>query len=309
MISTTLKSLATQDPDLKIILIDDQSTDDTVLQAENLKLANLQIISGEPLPEGWSGKLWALEQSLAKVETDLVLLLDADIALKPDTLATLIQKLDMENLDFVSLMAQLKMESFWEKLLMPAFIHFFKLLYPFKLSNTGHPMVAAAAGGCILVKKHVLEETGAFGSLRSALIDDCSLARQARNKGKKTWIGLTHSAVSLRSYGQLSEIWNMVARTAYTQLRYSPLLLLLCTILMGITYLIPLLAIFTTPLLALLIILLLVIIYKPTIVYYNLPIVWVLTLPLAGVLYLLMTWSSALRYYQGQRSHWKGRKY
>ncbi len=309
VIKDTLSSLDDQLPDLKIILIDDQSTDETVQRARELSLKNLRIIHGKELPEGWSGKLWVLEQGLRETETELILLLDADIKLRPGTLQTLLNKLETDNLDFVSLMAQLKMENFWEKLLMPAFIYFFKLLYPFKLSNNGHPLVAAGAGGCILLKKDGLESIGGFASLKSALIDDCTLARSFREQGRSTWIGLTHSAISLRSYDHLSEIWNMVARTAYTQLRYSPLLLLLCTGLMILAYVVPLIALFTYPIPAFLIIALILMTYLPTVSYYNLNPLWIAGLPLAGFLYLLMTWTSTFRYYRGERSQWKGRSY
>ena len=153
VIKETLSSLTDQTPDLEIILIDDQSTDNTIELARSLSLQNLQIINGTDLPEGWSGKLWALEQGYREVNTALILLLDADIILKPGTVQALINRLEMDELDLISLMARLRMKNFWEKLLMPAFIYFFKLLYPFRLSNNGHPRIAAAAGGCILFIK------------------------------------------------------------------------------------------------------------------------------------------------------------
>ena len=313
MIKVTLSSLADQTPNIKIILVDDQSSDHTITQAHSLSLDNLNIIQGAELPEGWSGKLWALEQGLMKTnisnDSDFILLLDADIELKPGTLQALLLKLETDNLDLISLMAHLRMENFWEKLLMPAFIYFFKLLYPFSLSNKGHSQIAAAAGGCILLKREVLNEIGGFSSLRSALIDDCTLARKFRNHGKSTWIGLTHSAISIRPYVHLNEIWKMVARTAYTQLRYSPLLLLLCTVLMVLAYVIPLINLFYFPLLAIITLFTILISFLPVILYYNLNPLWVFGLPFAGFLYLLMTWTSGYHYHRGERSHWKGRSY
>ena len=309
VIKETLSSLVDQAPNLKIILIDDQSSDSTIEQARSLPLTNLQIINGTELPEGWSGKLWALEQGLNQVDTDLVLLLDADIKLKSGIIQTLASKLETDNLDFISLMAHLRMKNFWEKLLMPAFIYFFKLLYPFKLSNNGHPLITAAAGGCILLKTEILYDIGGFGSLKSALIDDCTLARKFRAQGKSTWIGLTHSALSLRPYDRLHEIWNMVARTAYTQLRYSVLLLLLCTGLMILAYIIPLISLIYFPFITILTLLILLATYCPVVLYYNLNPLWILGLPLAGLLYLLMTWTSAFRYYRGEKSRWKDRSY
>ncbi len=150
---------------------------------------------------------------------------------------------------------------------------------------------------------------GGFAALRSALIDDCTLAKKFRQQGSKTWIGLTHSAISLRPYDQLKDTWNMVARTAYTQLGYSPLLLLLCTILMGVAYLVPILSILKRPLVSLITLLLMAATYRPIVLYYNLSPFWILGLPVAGFLYLIMTWTSAIRYYSGERSQWKGRSY
>lgn len=305
----TLQSLHDQLGVDRIILIDDQSTDETVKTAQSLGLESLSIISGQPLPDDWSGKLWALEQGRQRVTTDWVLLLDADIALQPSTIAQLRVKANHESLDMLSLMAHLRMDSFWEKLLIPSFIYFFKLLYPFKLSNTGHPNVAAAAGGCVLIKRETLDQIGGFQSLKDALIDDCSLAKALRERNKKTWIGLTHSATSHRKYNELSEIWNMVARTAYSQLLYSPFLLVLCTLLMMVGYLIPLFLIIQFNFLGWVIITLMLYSFIPTIKYYKLPFLWLIGLPVSGIFYLLMTWTSAIRYHRGQRSQWKGRIY
>lgn len=179
VISQTLSSLAAQLPQPRIILVDDQSVDQTTQKARSLNLKNFILVDGKKLPAGWSGKLWALEQGFSQVKTDLVLLLDADIALKPGALSALLEKFESENLDFLSLMAELRMNSFWEKLLLPSYIYFFKLLYPFRLSNSGHPHVAAAAGGCILMKSEIIRELGGFASLRSSLIDDCTLAKKS----------------------------------------------------------------------------------------------------------------------------------
>lgn len=309
VISQTLSSLAAQDPPPHIILVDDQSSDQTIEIARSLNLNNLIIVHGEKLPAGWSGKLWALEQGFSHVQTDLVLLLDADIDLEPGTLSALLEKLESENLDFLSLMARLRMKSFWEKLLLPSYIYFFKLLYPFKLSNSGHPYIAAAAGGCLLTKSEIIREMGGFASLRSALIDDCTLAKNARGLGKSTWIGLTRSAVSLRTNDHLSDIWNMVARTAYTQLNYSPILLIVCSVLMFTAYIVPLILLVQFTWLGILILTLMLMTFVPVILYYNLNPVWIFGLPISGILYLLMTFTSAIRYFRGERSQWKGRTY
>ena len=318
VIGKTLVSLKTQDESLKIILINDQSSDDTSNIALRAELESLNIISGEPLPDGWSGKLWALEQGRKKVETEYILLLDADISLAPGTLASLLQKIESERLDLVSLMAFLRMISFWEILLMPAFIYFFKLLYPFHLSNASSnkmfsKYVAAAAGGCILIRRKALEQIDGFNSLKDSLIDDCTLAHKIKANGGQIWIGLTHSAVSHRRYDTLQTIWNMVARTAYTQLHYSPLLLAACTLVMIVVFVLPVISIFlpglTIKVIALLTLLIMVATYLPTLRFYGRHPAWSFALPFIGIIYLLMTWSSAIRHISGSGSSWKQRQY
>ena len=312
-IAATLSAIKAQATDIKVILVNDESTDNTLTEAESVQLDRLTIVNGKPLPEGWSGKLWALEQGRQHVDTPLLLLLDADIILKPGLIASVIAKADKEQLQLLSLMAFLKMESGWEKFLMPAFIFFFKLLYPFKLSNRPTSKIAAAAGGFILLNHQVLKELGGFSCIKHALIDDCSLASKVKQKGYKTWTGLTHSACSIRSYNTLSTIWQMVRRTAYTQLFYSPLLLMLCTALMLFAFLLPLLAlvhyqasIFYCGLFTLVI---QVLCYLPTLRYYDIPAYYALSLPFAGILYLLMTWDSAFQHYFASGASWKGRHY
>lgn len=313
VITDTLQAIVNESPDIRILLVDDQSTDQTVALARNIDSSSLTIFHGRPLPADWSGKLWALEQGYREVSSDYVLLLDADISLLPGTIAALIAKLENENLDFVSLMANLRMQTLWEQLLMPAFIFFFKLLYPFQLSNSGFPYVAAAAGGCILVKKQMLDKVDAFSSLKNTLIDDCALAGKIKTAGGHTWIGLTHSAISHRIYNTLESIWNMVSRTAYTQLRFSLPLLLLCSLLMCAAFIFPVLSL--NPLnplafaMALATLGIMVFCYLPVVNYYNLAPGWIATLPLAGLLFLLMTWTSAYRYYFSKGASWKERNY
>lgn len=313
-IADTLRALAAQGRGLRIVMVDDQSTDATAECARASGVQGLQIVSGKDLPAGWSGKLWALEQGRPRVRTAYVLLIDADIQMQPGMLATLREKMQREDLALVSLMAWLRMEHFWERLLLPAFVYFFKLVYPFALSNNPRiPRVAAAAGGCILLKTDVLEELGGFASLRDALIDDCTLARRVKARGHRTWIGLTHSVHSLRAYRRLSEIWDMVARTAFTQLHYSALLLLLVGLLMVSAFWVPVsaLAVGGMParLFALLALGAMALAYLPTLAYYRRSALWALALPLIGTLFLAMTVSSALRYWRGRRSSWKARVY
>lgn len=312
-IALTLAGVAAQGHLAKVILVDDQSTDGTADIARGLSLASLEIVAGAtPGPE-WSGKLWALHQGLPRVETPYLLLLDADIQLAPGMLSALLAKLENEHRELVSVMAHLSMSSPMEKLLIPPFIYFFKLIYPFALANGPSRWVAAAAGGCILIRTDMLRRIGGFAALRGALIDDCTLARRVKDAGGSTWLGLSHGVRAIRPYEGLAEIWNMVARTAFTQLHYSSALLMLCTVLMGLSFVIPVMAVLlpgsdarTAGLAALL---LMMASYFPVVRYYRLGWGWLVTLPLAAALYLGMTWTSALRYWRGERSRWKNRIY
>ncbi|WP_430231137.1 glycosyltransferase [Nitrosomonas communis] len=311
-IQQTLTALSTQGLNLQIIVIDDQSDDNTAEQAQEW---GATVLSGTPLPTGWSGKLWALEQGLSKVRTPYTLLLDADITLTQGIIAALLKKARVENLAFVSLMAQPSLHHFIERLLMPAFVFFFKLLYPFQLANKPGSRIAAAAGGCILVKTNVLRTIGAFDSLRDALIDDCTLASRIKHTGLLTWTGLSHSACSHRVYDDMKTIWNMVARTAYTQLHYSSLLLFACTLIMvSMFWFAPLISLFL-PLTTYLIITAvltwtaMIIVYLPILRYYQCSSLWIAALPLIGTLFLLMTWTSAFRFWRGERAQWKNRRY
>ena len=314
VIGEVLAALDAQGSNLRIVLIDDQSDDGTATVARDGSPEGLEIVDGEPLPEGWSGKLWALEQGRKHANTTLLLLLDADIRLEPGTITALLRRRDESGAAFVSLMARLRMVSGWELLLMPAFVYFFKLLYPFALSNAASGSIAAGAGGCILVEAQALEDIGGFGALQGALIDDCALARAIKHEGQRTWIGLTHSAVSLRPYRVLGEIWDMVARNAFTQLRYSPILLFLVTAVFVLACAMPLLALVAFPgvgakLLGGLALAAMIASYIPTLRYYGLSPLLALSMPAIGTLYLAMTWSSAFRYWRGRRSQWKGRVY
>ncbi len=312
-IKATLPALTAQGRGLNIILIDDQSSDGTGQVARKAVDENLLIIKGKSLPSGWTGKLWALEQGRSHIRTPFTLLLDADIEPLPGIIGELKRAMQERDVQLISLMAELRMDTFWEKLLMPAFIYFFKLLYPFRLSNTGTSRVAAAAGGCILLETRLLHEIGGFDSLRGELIDDCALARRVKTLGYKTWIGLTHSVRSIRPYEKLRTIWEMVARTAFTQLNYSGLLLALCTAIMVLSFVVPGLGLFLPSGMAkffsALGLAIMILCYLPTLKFYGLPGRWALALPLIGILYLAMTWTSAMRYWLGGGSHWKGRAY
>jgi hopene-associated glycosyltransferase HpnB len=213
----------------------------------------------------------------------------------------------------VSVMARLRMESAWERLLIPAFVYFFKLLYPFRLSNGPGRWVAAGAGGCMLVERSALEAIGGFAAVRGALIDDCALARAIKGSGRRIWIGLSHGVTSHRPYRGLGPIWEMVARTAYTQLGTSPKLLLACTAVMLLAFWAPLAgALFgagAPRTVAALGLAAMALSYQPVLRFYRRSPAWAAALPLIGTLYLAMTWDSALRCWRGERSRWKGRSY
>jgi hypothetical protein len=210
-------------------------------------------------------------------------------------------------------MAQPRLISVWERLLMPAFVYFFKMLYPFRLSNSGFTGVAAAAGGCILLESRLIEEMGGFGAIRNELIDDCALAKRVKLLGYRTWIGLTHSVHSQRRYENLAGIWNMVARTAFCQLRYSRLFLAGTTAIMLMVFWLPVAGFFFPGVSAKIIsactLAGLVLSYLPTLKFYGQSRGWTLALPLIATLYLAMTWSSAIRSWFGAGSSWKGRLY
>jgi hopene-associated glycosyltransferase HpnB len=218
-----------------------------------------------------------------------------------------------DRLHFISLMAHLRMVSFWERWLMPAFVYFFKMLYPFRLSNSDFRRVAAAAGGCILSETRLIEEIGGFKAIRHELIDDCALAKRVKSLGYKTWTGLTHSVHSLRSNEDLEGIWNMVARTAFYQLRYSAVLLAGTTATMLAVFWLPAAGLFfpgaSAKIIASCALAAMIVSYLPTLKFYGRSRVWALALPLVATLYLAMTWSSAIRCWFGSGSSWKGRFY
>jgi hopene-associated glycosyltransferase HpnB len=319
LIGRTVAALALQGRGLEIVVVDDQSSDDTRGAAARAAPSSvrLRVVDGRPLSDGWAGKPWALEQGLAVVDRPHVLLLDADIELTPRTVPALLEKLRDGDATLVSLMAELHCETFWERLLSPAFVFFFKLLYPFARSNDVAKKTAAAAGGCILVRTDALREIGGFAAIRGALIDDCTLAAALKRHRPPIWIGLTHSVRSLRVYASLDDFWGMVARSAFTQLRYSPWWLLLATALMLVTLLAPLAGLVVAAaagdlrlaLTAGAAWLALAAAYWPVVSFYRLPAPWALTLPAAAALFLAMTWSSAVRYWRGTRASWKARDY
>lgn len=313
VIAPCLRALRAQGLGIKILVVDDNSEDHTADHARSACGGPLHVLAGRPLPPGWAGKLWALQQGSTEVTTPLLLLLDADIELAPGILATMRGQLGQENLGLLSLMATLPMERFWEKLLIPAFVYFFKLLYPFHLANATGSRFAAAAGGCILLETRILQDIGGFESFKNALIDDCALASRVKQSGARTFIGLSRAVRSMRGYPDLCSIWAMVARSAFTQLRYSFGLLTACTVLLVTAFWSPVVTMLSgvaaAQVTAALALVAMCMSFIPILRYYERSPAWALALPLIGTLYLGMTWSSAVRYWRGTRSVWKNRIY
>lgn len=315
----TLAALARQGKDLRVIVIDDESDDGTAAAAEQAANAiggslGLTVLHGQPLPSGWGGKLWALEQGLARIDSDYCLLLDAEITLDAGVIAALLDRAESDDRALVSVMARLRCSGFWEKLLVPPFVFFFKLIYPFAAVNAEDRRTAAAAGGCILVRTDVLREAGGFSAWRDALIDDCTLAAQVKRRGHRIWLGLSEQVRSERAYPDLKGFRRMVARTAFTQLGYSWLLLGAVIALMLLVFAAPWLGLLAGPSLHARVpggvaILAMAAAYWPTVRFYRLPPLWALSLPVAALLFLAMTLESALNYARGSRAEWKGRKY
>lgn len=325
-IAATLAALARQGRGLEVIVVDDDSNDATAEVAADAARAlagtaqdgraalEMTVVRGQPLPAGWGGKLWALQQGLERVDREYTLLLDADIELSDGFLPGLREDMRRRDVALYSVMALLRSQSVWERLLVPPFIYFFKLLYPFALANDPRSRVAAAAGGLILVETDALRGLGGFATIRDALIDDCTLAAALKGRGHGTRLVLSRSVVSRRAYASLGDFWGMVRRTAFTQLRYSVAWLLLATAAMIALFVVPVAAVLASPLSAAGLIgglawLAMACAFAPVVSFYRLPLPWALTLPFSSALFLAMTWDSALAYWRGTRATWKDRAY
>jgi hopene-associated glycosyltransferase HpnB len=321
MLRQSIDSLLRQDyhGSFSIMLVDDESSDGTAAAARSIAaeaLRKMTVIEGAPLPAAWTGKVWAMHQGIAKALTrdpppDYLLLTDADIAYAPDALSRLVARAKPKGLVLVSLMAKLRCQSFAERACIPAFVFFFQMLYPFAWVNCGTAKTAAAAGGCMLVDHRALERAGGIAKIHGALIDDCALARMMKSEGC-IWLGLTDRVHSLRPYPHLGDIRNMVARSAYAQLRYSPLLLGAVVVGLALTFLaapaLALLAGAPALLLAAAAWALMSLAFVPILRFYGLSPLWTLALPLIAAAYLAFTLDSAYQHWRGQAGLWKGRK-
>jgi hopene-associated glycosyltransferase HpnB len=318
VIAESIASLLRQDypGPFRILLVDDGSNDGTADIARRTVqrlhgIDRLEILRGAALPVGWTGKVWAMHQGVQHAGApDYFLLTDADIGHTPDNLRNLVARAARDRCTLVSLMAELSIATSAERFLIPAFVFFFQMLYPFAWVARRDKSPAAAAGGCMLVQRAALEHAGGIASIRSEIIDDCALARQLKKTGP-IWLGLTRRARSLRPYGGFTGIGRMISRSAYAQLRYSPLLLAGTVAGMVLTYLVP-------PLLVILSAgiaqaaglgawLLMAIAFQPVLRFYRVSPLWGLALPSIAAAYMLFTVQSAIEVWRGRGGSWKGR--
>lgn len=334
VVAQAVTSLLNQDYPgaFRVVLVDDHSDDGTAevarAAARDLAAADrLTVLPARDLAPGWTGKLWALSEGLRELDRtgkspDYVWFTDADIEHDRSILRRLVAKATADKRDLVSLMVRLSCASFWERLLIPPFVYFFQQLYPFPWVNDPRRRLAAAAGGCVLLRRAALERAGGLAPIRDRIIDDCALADLIKNgrppaktPRQRIWLGLTRASRSIRPYRGLAEIWRMVARSAYTQLRTSPVLLAATLAGLALLYLVPPLATLaglalgapSTAAAAGLAWILMTVSLLPTLRLYGLSPWRALLLPLAALLYAGMTADSARRHWHGRGGAWKGR--
>jgi hopene-associated glycosyltransferase HpnB len=346
-VGAVVAALAKQDypGEFSIIIVDDHSDDGTAELARNAAIESgastpMQIISAPDLAPGWTGKLWALNSglggatalacpeehrgcasvdapasgdpsSLTSTPRDFIWFTDADVVHAPDTVRRLVSRAEHGNLDLTSLMVLLEAHTFAERLLIPPFLYFFLMLYPPTWVSDAGSKTAGAAGGCILLRRATLDRIGGLAAIRGEIIDDCSLARAVKRSGGKIWMGLTRTSRGLRPYSGFSEIRDMIARTAFTQLRYSAWQLLGTLIGLAITFLVPVALTFAAQtrfwLPGLVAWCLITASFLPTVTFYRLSPIWGPLLPLAALFYSYATLLSAIRYWLGRGGQWKGR--
>jgi len=319
-IERAITSLAKQDyrGEFAAIVVDDHSDDGTAELArkaadQSNASGRISMHSARELPAGWTGKVWAMNEGVAAVETapEYFWFVDADIVHAPDTLRRLVFRAESDSLDLASLMVLLQAKSFPERLLIPSFLYFFLMLYPPNWVSDRNSRAAGAAGGCILLRRAALDRIGGMAAIRREVIDDCALARLVKRGGGNIWVGLTRSSVSLRGYNSFADIRDLIARVAFTELRYSFLVLLGALGGLFVTYLLPWLLFFAFPGEAWLAvdtaIALMAATFAVTVKFYGLSWPWALTLPIAALFYGYATCVSAVRYWLGRGGQWKGR--
>jgi hopene-associated glycosyltransferase HpnB len=322
VIARSVGSLLAQDypGPFTVFLVDDESEDGTADAARAAAAAlgasdRLAVIGGAPLPEGWTGKLWAMSQGVARAEAlapspKYLLLTDADIAHTPDNLQSLVARAEAEGLVLASLMAELHCKTLAERLLIPAFVLFFQMLYPFRWVNDPRSKLGAAAGGCMLARREALAAAGGVAAIRTALIDDCALGQALKRQGP-IWLGLTHRAQSIRPYVNIGETGRMISRSAYAQLDYSPLILGGTLTGLGLMFLVPpalaILARGPAQIAGLAAWAGMAVAFQPMLRFYRISPLWGLAMPLIGTLYGAFTFDSAIQFWRGRGGMWKGR--
>jgi hopene-associated glycosyltransferase HpnB len=320
-IARAVTSLLRQDysGEFSVIVVDDQSEDGTAAlvrkDAEELGAAQrLSVQTVAVLSPGWTGKTWALNEGISAISgnaPDFIWFSDADIVHPPDTLRRLVSRTETESLDLASLMVLLQAKTFPERLLIPPFLYFFLMLYPPQWIANLQKRTAGAAGGCILLRRSALERIGGLASIRNEVIDDCALARAVKTTGGKIWMVVTRASISLREYKTFAEIRDLIARTAFTQLHYSSLLLVATLLGLFVTYWLPWILFFAGEdpawLLGSTAASLMTVTFLFTVKFYNRSALWALTLPFAAAFYGYATFLSAVRYWLGRGAQWKGR--
>jgi hopene-associated glycosyltransferase HpnB len=307
--------------EFSVVLVDDHSEDNTAQIASQAARAlnaesRIEIHAATPLPQGWTGKLWAINEGVSPATNErsaptYYWFTDADIVHATDTLQRLISRAEHDHLDLASLMVLLQAKALPERALIPAFLFFFLKLYPPRWIADAQARTAGAAGGCILLRSEALQRIGGFAAIRNEVIDDCTLAQAVKRSGGKIWMGLTRASVSLRAYTTFGEIRDLIARTAFTQLHYSAPLLLGTLLAMFLIYVAPVVLLFapnpTPRILGASAWLLMSLLYFPTIRFYRLSPAWATTLPLVALFYSYATFLSAARFWLGCGAQWKGR--
>ncbi len=315
LIERTIRSLLAQDypGEFHITLVNDGSEDGTGAMVRAIDDDKLSVLEGAPRPTGWAGKMWALHQGVAASgQPEFFMLTDADIEHDSTHLRSMVAVADRYNLDMVSEMVALSCDSWAEKVLIPAFVFYFQLLYPFAWVNNPAAATAAAAGGAVLIRRRALSRIGGIEAVKGALIDDVALAGAVK-AGGRIFLGHSMQARSIRPYSRVSDIWRMIARSAYAQLQFSPVLLAGAIAAMTLTWIVPPIAAFLgrgcTSGVGLLTWLLFSAVYLPTLVRFRRSPLWALFLPMIAVFYMTATIGSAVNHYRGRGVVWKGRAY
>lgn len=320
VIGRSIASLLAQDDAgrLHIVVVDDQSSDGTAEVARAAAAAadaseRLIICTGRPVPPGWTGKLWAVRQGIAAarlLQPDFLLLTDADIVHGPGSLRELVARCETGGYDLVSLMVKLNCRSLWERLLIPAFVFFFFKLYPPRWVADPSRRTSAAAGGCMLIRASTLRRIGGIESIRHEIIDDCALARRVKSVGK-VWLGPSLHTTSIREYGSWRAIWDMIVRSAFAQLRYSPGILMATISMLVVTYMAPPLLLLSPQPVAMLCGAIawlgMSAAFLPTLRDYRTSRLVALLLPLIALFYAAATVASAMLFWRGRGGYWKGR--